>query len=610
MNVDNIGVEKYSVSQLFNQDESFVYEVPKYQREYKWRVREWEALYDDLTENGAGYFLGSVIYINKSQTLETRYEVVDGQQRLTTISIFLATIYKALQAYKDQLDEEQRQDMILLKRRLIAKKSKDTLRLIPQTQKQNLDDYIGLLTELGIAQGKKAPKNAGNRRIFKAHYYFKKRLEESCAKERDPVAKIFEIYDLLTKAIVVAISVPSHSDAYKLFESLNNRGTPLTAIDLVKNLLLACVDAKGGNVDDYFEKWNDILDIVGEEDAVQERFFRQNYNAFRRFLNAPFVTDDRLLPLGPIATRSTMLDIYERLVKRDPFQFVDELRTSAEAYGKILLTNTDGLSSRVKRSFKDLQRVQGAPSYMLMLYLLKRAQDLEMDDTIMASVNELLVKFFVRRNLTNTPPTMDLTRMFMSFVDEVEDCNLKGRRLYVRLSERLIASSASDEVFETNLRGPLYEDNPDLVRFMLCMLAQDGMTDESIDLWRQTESGQYVWTIEHIFPQGKNIPQCWVDMIAGGDVGKAREYRAEYVHMLGNLTITGYNTKLSNFSFESKRDRKDQKGLYIGYRNGINLNADICDKDKWTVDEIVARTETLAKRIVAKFNIKGDNVVQ
>ena len=80
--------------------------------------------------------------------------------------------------------------------------------------------------------------------------------------------------------------------------------------------------------------------------------------------------------------------------------------------------------------------------------------------------------------------------------------------------------------------------------------------------------------------------------------------------MLGNLTITGYNTKLSNFSFESKRDRKDQKGLYIGYRNGINLNADICDKDKWTVDEIVARTETLAKRIVAKFNIKGDNVVQ
>lgn len=610
MNVDNIGVEKYSVSQLFNQDESFAYEVPRYQREYKWRAREWEALYDDLTENGAGYFLGSVIYINKSQTLETRYEVVDGQQRLTTISIFLATIYKALQAYKNQLDEEQLQDMILLKRRLIAKKSKDTLRLIPQTQKQNLDDYIGLLTELGIAQGKKAPKNAGNRRIFKAYYYFKKRLEESCVKERDPVAKIFEIYDLLTKAIVVAISVPSHSDAYKLFESLNNRGTPLTAIDLVKNLLLACVDEKGGNVDDYFEKWNDILDFVGEEDAVQERFFRQNYNAFRRLLNAPFVTDDRLLPLGPIATRSTMLDIYERLVKRDPFEFVDELRTSAEAYGKILLTNTDGLSARVKHTFKDLQRVQGAPSYMLMLYLLKRAQALEMDDTIMASVNELLVKFFVRRNLTNTPPTMDLTRMFMSFVDEVEDCNLKGRKLYVRLSERLIASSASDEVFESNLRGPLYEDNPDLVRFMLCMLAQDGMTDESIDLWRQTESGQYVWTIEHIFPQGKNIPQCWVDMIAGGDMGKAREYRAEYVHMLGNLTITGYNTKLSNFSFESKRDRKDQKGLYIGYRNGINLNADICDKDKWTVDEIVARTETLAKRIVAKFNIKGDNVVQ
>ena len=72
MIVDNIGVEKYSVSQLFNQDESFVYEVPKYQREYKWKSREWEALYDDLTENGPGYFLGSVICINKSQTIDSR----------------------------------------------------------------------------------------------------------------------------------------------------------------------------------------------------------------------------------------------------------------------------------------------------------------------------------------------------------------------------------------------------------------------------------------------------------------------------------------------------------------------------------------------------------
>ena len=358
-------------------------------------------------------------------------------------------------------------------------------------------------------------------------------------------------------------------------------------------------------MDDYFEKWNDILELVGEDDAVQERFFRQNYNAFRRSLNAPIPNDNRALRLGPIATRSTMLDIYERLVKRDPFWFVEELRTSAEAYGKILLRNVDGLTARVKRAFTDLQRVQGAPSYMLMLYLLKRWQELEMNDSIIVSVSDLLVKFFVRRNLTNTPPTMDLARIFMSFVDEVEDMMLKGERLYETLKERLIACSASDEIFESSLRGPLYEDNPDLVRFLLCMLAQEGMTDESTDLWRKTDSGQYVWTIEHIFPQGRNIPPCWVDMIAGDDLEKAKEYRSEYVHMLGNLTITGYNSKLSNFSFEIKRDRKDQNGNYIGYRNRLNLNADVCNKDRWTVDDILARTDALARRIVAKFNIKA-----
>lgn len=131
------------------------------------------------------------------------------------------------------------------------------------------------------------------------------------------------------------------------------------------------------------------------------------------------------------------------------------------------------------------------------------------------------------------------------------------------------------------------------------------LTNESTDLWHKTGSGQYVWTIEHIFPQGRNIPPCWVDMIAEGDSSKAKEYRSEYVHMLGNLTITGYNSKLSNFPFEIKRDRKDQNGNFIGYRNRLNLNADVCNKDRWTVDDILARTDALARRIVAKFNIKA-----
>lgn len=605
MDVKNIDVEKFTISHLLNSEESWVYKIPRYQREYKWKVREWEALYDDLNDNAPGHFLGSIIYITRSNTIsEHTYEVVDGQQRLTTISLFFAALYAELEPYLGQLDDDQKHDVNILKRRLVSKDSKKAVRLVPQRQKQNQADYMGLLSELGIAQSEKSPKNAGNRRIYKAYNYFRKRIHELCKTASDPVAQIFEINEKLTKALIVAISVPSQSDAYKLFESLNNRGTPLTSIDLIKNMLLACVDDENGDVDECFNEWTNILDLIGDDDAVQERFFRQNYNAFRRQLNLPFVKDERAYPLGAIATKSTMLDIYEHLVKKSPTKFINELKQSAEAYSKILLVNTDGMSSGLRRSLLDLQRVQGAPSYILLLYLLKNQGALNITDGALIRTNDLLVKFFVRRNLTNTPPTMDLARLFMAFISTIETQSWEGERILKELKCKLIASTADDSAFEQALSGPVYEDNTDLVRFILCMLAQDGMTAESVDLWKRApQSGQYIWTIEHIFPQGKNIPPCWVDMIANGDVEKAQEYRSEHVHKLGNLTITGYNSNLSNLSFQDKRDRVDKNGNPIGYKNGLNLNKDVCDKSEWTVDCITTRTKALANWIVRKFKL-------
>ena len=92
------------------------------------------------------------------------------------------------------------------------------------------------------------------------------------------------------------------------------------------------------------------------------------------------------------------------------------------------------------------------------------------------------------------------------------------------------------------------------------------MTRETFkDLWSQVEYGRngkkvYEWTIEHIFPEGENVPDDWVKMIANGDKELAQDYRDKYVHKLGNLTVTGYNSKLSNMSFERKRDRQNENG--------------------------------------------------
>ncbi len=605
MNINNINVNKYPVSQVFDPDSKVIFEIPKYQREYTWGTREWEALFDDLIENDDGYFLGSIICINSATDSinAPKFEVVDGQQRLTTLSLFLSALYTTLNSNKELLDEDQQADILQLKRKIVLKKTQSDIRVVPQVQGSNRDDYLGLLAKIGIIPKRPMPNFAGLRRIVNAYNYFLKRINATLEETDDKVAGMFRILDKVNAAIMVMIEVSNHADAYTLFESLNNRGTPLTSVDLIKNLLLARLDVSGEeNLDYYFTRWTEILGNLGEEYSEQERFFRQNYNAFRKSLNAPFVKGDRQYPLGTIATRSTMLDIYEKLITKDPVGALDELSENAAIYAGIILNKTDGLTPAQRDSYQDLLRVQGAPAYLLLMYLIKNSEALGINEDDIVKVCRLLVIFFVRRNLTDTPPTRDLTRMFMSYIEEIEQNEYTGTAIYDNLRSTLIKSSSSDEIFEEKLRGPVYDDNSGATRFILCMMAKRSMTVENEkDLWRKTNSNQYVWSIEHIFPQGSNIPDEWVDMIAGGDREKAKEYQSLYVHTFGNLTITGYNSTLSNKAFAEKKERKDSNGQYIGYRNGLNLNDDVCDKDEWTVEIIKARTDRMVKEIMAMF---------
>ncbi len=605
MNINNINVNKYPVSQVFDPDSKVVFEIPKYQREYTWGTREWESLYDDLIENDDGYFLGSIICINcaTDSINAPKFEVVDGQQRLTTLSIFLSALYTTLNNNKELLDEEQQTDILQLKRKIVLKKTQSDIRVVPQIQNSNRDDYLGLLAQIGIIPNRQMPNHAGLRRIIKAYKYLLKRINNTLEETNDKVTAMFRILEKVNTSILVIIEVSNHADAYTLFESLNNRGVPLTSVDLIKNLLLARLDSKGEeNIDYYFTRWTEILNNLGEEYSEQERFFRQNYNAFRKSLNLPFIKDDRQYPLGTIATRSTLLDIYEKLITKDPIGVLDELSENAAIYAGIVLNKTDGLTQAQRDSYQDLQRVQGAPSYLFLMYLVKNTVSLGIDSNDIVKICRLLVNFFIRRNLTDTPPTRDLNRIFMSYIEEIELNKYTGAKIYNNLRSALINISSSDKIFEEKLRGPVYDDNSSATRFILCMMAKRSMTLENEkDLWRKTNSNQYVWSIEHIFPQGSNIPDVWVDMIADGDYEQAKEYQTLYVHTLGNLTITGYNSTLSNKAFFEKKNRKDTNGNYIGYRNGLNLNDDVCDKDKWTVNIIKARTDRMVKEIMSMF---------
>ena len=590
-------VNNYPVSQLFDIEAGVVYAIPRYQREYTWGKNQWENLFDDVLENDPGYFLGSIICINQSTDALSvqKLELVDGQQRLTTLSLLFASVYHALKSHETDLDDEQRVELINLKRKLVLKKGDDQIRLIPQIQNNNNSDYRAVLAEIGVISECDVPAFAGNRKIFRAYRYFQDRIDEMANGRSNRLGTIMEFLDKVSHACLVKIEVASHADAYTLFESLNNRGMPLTAIDLIKNKLLARLESiEPGKVDHYFGHWNRLLGYLGDDYAIQERFFRQYYNAFKDQLKAVHQV--------PVATRSNLIQIYEKLINHDAKDCLQKISAAGRLYSLILSRNQDDALNGLEKPIKDLERIQGAPSYLLMLYLLVRKDELELTNAHLTSIVELLVRFFVRRNLTDTPPTRDLTRLFMTVIDKIS--GLRADAIPQSIEQQLVAVSATDEAFQRKLDGPIYEENSGVTRFILCALAEQAMTKESwVDLWR-FENKQFVWTIEHIFPQGENIPQSWITMIADGDEIKAKEIQQTHVHKLGNLTISGFNSALGNKSFEDKRDRVDRQGRAVGYKNGLKLNEDLATAAGWSVDQIDSRTDKLVQQVTQLFKLQ------
>lgn len=598
-------VNKYPIDEILKKDASFYYVIPKYQREYTWSYKEWDALYDDITENIEGYFIGSIICINTGDSNYPRLEVIDGQQRLTTLCLFLLAIYRRLNEHKEEMDEDDLFEISWIRKALQnSKNANNGLILLPQVQNYNQDDFSTVMFENGILKYAKKMPSYGRRKIYRCFSHFLYKIDQDLKESDDKVATLLEIKKKVCNAMLVKIEVSSHSDAYILFESLNNRGTPLTAIDLMKNLIMARAEKVGLTVDECFEQWKELLEYLTDDYATQERFFRYYYNAFKNKLNEPFRKDDlkKKDPLGIVATKSNLLQIYKKLINYDLQGFLDQILTVGRIFADLRDMEDD--KTPYRRALLDLSRIQGVPSYQLLMFLIHNKEELQLTEDVIIKIVNLLKIFFVRRNVTDYPGTRDLNRIFMDTIASIENTGVKGDAVYATVVDILSKWVASDDLFEKRLNGDIYKENIGATRFILCALAQKSMTKETwTDLWeyKQYEKSNhnvFIWTIEHIFPEGENIPQAWVDMIAGGNRNLANEYLQKYVHKLGNLTITGYNSSLSNFSFVQKRDRTNKEGKFIGYKNGLEVNHELANKDGWTINDIEERTERLVNEVL------------
>ncbi|MSP64727.1 MAG: DUF262 domain-containing protein [Bacteroidetes bacterium] len=607
------------------------FHIPKYQREYTWGKYNWSKLIEDIYDSDLGHYMGSVICVHEKEELtpseELIYDVVDGQQRLTTISLMLMAIYDKLKYVlpehsPDIINDDDYKDTLNSIRKKLVKKTKTNsskvplggfksdgfncfLRVQPSSQFSNLDDYKYILSDIELLEELPYPKNCGNRSIYKAYQYFYDHTSNNWI-------DLKELLDRVNRLAFILISETSHSKAFILFETLNNRGVPLSGIDIIKNKMLAVLEKKHGiDIDESFNQWQKLLSNLPSHDE-QDRFLRQFYNAFK-------FNDDIKVDKVPKATSSTLIKIYEQLIRKDAGGIFNELQNKAKLYNQ-LIEPEKYPETKLTLALIDLERISATPSYTFLLYLFSLEESCFEETDLKLKVVELFCKYYLRRNVTDFPNTRDLDTINIDLIEQCHKQIQKNRKVsYDFIENILLTGKGKPETIlklKENLKDNLFRYNDGMARYLLAKLDETAHSREyKPDLWARNEKGLFVWTVEHVFPQGKNIPKEWIDMIGNGSKNQAEEIQENLVHCLGNLTLSGYNSKLSNYSFSKKQNRSEANifgnKIKIGYQNGMAINNiefkikrkkfTIANSPEWKKEMIESRNNVIVNMVLELF---------
>lgn len=637
------------------------YRIPKYQRPYSWGTDDWQQLLDDINDDDSqsdGHYMGSVICVDVSSGApgEPRvFELIDGQQRLTTISCLLVTVWAKLNTIyvaatnagdDSDLDEDDLVDIKAImddvRRKVVRerryqkeeklpglppgntvtndffvgrqKRTDFYCRLLPSTQDFNRLDFLYALSKFEVLPHLEMtqPRNWGNRRLAKCLRFLFDQLP-------DDIAALKLLAQRINGLVFIHIKVDSQSDAFRLFEAINNRGVPLSALDIIKNAMLAALERQNkGSIDEAFETWSAMTELLGSDASVHESYLRHFYNAFQ-------VEPGRRVPRANRATKSTLIHIFEQLIKSDAESLLADLAARAAYYGAITQPEQAALTEIRRSKLVNLGHVEAKPSYQFLLYILDREFRGKCSASDVNKIIDLLARYFVRRNLTGVPATNRLDAIFIDLVAKCEKAlSVKKAVLTYSMVRDTILNAprgdetATDSEFMDALTGHVYWNNPWMARYLLCNYVESRATKEQrIDLWRRDDKDRFVWTIEHVLPQGTPLNSGWIKMLADGDADSAHSIQDDHVHLLGNLTLSAYNSNLSNAVFANKQKKTvltvAGETASIGYRNGMLLNdvkykldrkiLSLATTDLWNERHIIARGEVLATALMKDYRL-------
>lgn len=532
------------------------YTIPIYQRTYSWKLKQCAQLLQDIIRVGSdekekSHFVGSIVYFNPATSPVTsvpEFLVIDGQQRMTTISLLLLAVINFLKKHDlSTLDDETWEEV--LETYLVNKHRKDDTRYKLCLTRKDKETYTNLVNGIDIPETHSA-------KVVENYNYFLGQLNTD---------NIQSVYKGIKKLIIVDVILERDKDNPQLiFESLNSTGVDLTQADLIRNYILM---GQPMNVQEdlYLKYWFPMEQSFGE---------RIDWLAW-------FIRDYLTMKQSAIPKISSVYEEYKAFL-HSPIGFdnvkdaVIDLHQYAKFY--VRLTLKKETDPAIASMFKEIRKLKIDTSYpfLLAVYGDYEKQLITRDEFL--EIIRLVANYVFRRAVCGIP-TNSLNKTFANFYKRIKrETYLESVKAAFVLMDGY-RRFPNDEEFKRELQ----------IKDVYNFRSRNYLLESLENFNRKELVNAENYTIEHILPQNQNTPQQW-KLELGENWEKVKE---KYLHTIGNLSLTGYNSELSDRPFS------DKKTIEGGFNSSpLFLNESVRVEPTWNETAIRNRATKLAGRAI------------
>lgn len=558
--VDDVSAQSITLSTLLGGDHRF--EVPDYQRQYSWEIEQLQRFWKDiqnLDQQSESHFLGSILLIKRDTGFGERdiYEVVDGQQRLATVSILFAVIRERLEG------DVERSKLDGLEKYLFdtdaSGNEEQNLKLNPLDN----DDFKSIIS------GNAPPNQESN--LWQAAEFFADKISSS------KINDIEQIRDkVLERMPIVLIETYDQDSAFLLFETLNDRGMELSNIDLMKNTLLKTADAVDTEYESVRQNWQKIVSELRYNVDKPERFFRH------------YLMFSPQLDVRESVSRHTITDTFEEIIQNineyDALsleKLTDDIYQKARLYKNIVDSNINRYETDanevINRKLSQLNKFGSTQERILILYILSQVNN----ETRAVRGLSLVESYNVRRVIASSETGSSVNQFYATTCSNMSQSESPIETLQSELTRKTVPP----EEFRIAMERTDFTRSS-RTRYLLIKY-EEYLSSNEIEM-----SGE----IEHIAPRSAFDANKYSSWISYLDSGKDRF--EEIKDKIGNLTLIEkrLNIEAGNNPFEEKKDQYSE--------SRFEMTQSLTNYSDWSEEKIQDRTEELAKHAPQIWNLE------